>query len=247
MTEHAETALVRARAAGVLDHVETWIFDLDNTLYPPRCRLFDQVDQRMGAFIADALDLDPATARTLQKKYYHQYGTTLRGLMLEHRIPPEAFLDFVHDIDLSAVLPSAALDKALAALPGRKLVFTNGSEPHARRVLERLGVTRHFAAIVDIVASDFIPKPEREPYDKLVKAHEVDPARAVMVEDIARNLEPAHALGMTTVWLRQEEEWAHPPAGAGYVHHIIDDLEVWLAAIRTASTDVGLAEARDVL
>ena len=223
-----------AEPAVGLDHVETWIFDLDNTLYPPRCRLFDQVDRRMGAFIAEALSLDPVEARTVQKKYYYQYGTTLRGLMIEHDIVPGAFLDYVHDIDLSPVPPSEILDSALAALPGRKLVFTNGSETHAMRVLERLGVARHFEAIIDIVASAYIPKPEREPYERLIKAHAIEPTRSLMVEDIARNLEPAHALGMTTVWLQHEDEWGQPPAGAGYIHHVIDDLEVWLDGICNA-------------
>lgn len=231
MDEERQTRDRAGHAAGTLDHIEAWIFDLDNTLYPPHCRLFDQVDLRMGAFIAEALSLDRADARVLQKKYYFQYGTTLRGLMVEHAIDAGAFLDFVHDIDLSPVQPSPRLDAALTALPGRKIVFTNGSKPHAERVLARLGVSQHFEVIVDIVASAFLPKPEPEPYRQLVASHSIDPARALMVEDIARNLEPAHAMGMTTVWVRADDEWGQPSAGATYIDHVIDDLEAWLVGV----------------
>ena len=141
-----------------LDHIETWVFDLDNTLYPATCRLFDQVDQKMGTFICDFLKLDLADARELQKRYLKEFGTTLRGLMVNHECPPERFLEAVHAIDYTAVRSDPRLDRALEQLPGRKLIFTNGSVPHAERVLDRLGVGRHFAGVFDIVAAGYWPK-----------------------------------------------------------------------------------------
>ncbi|HSD34217.1 MAG TPA: pyrimidine 5'-nucleotidase, partial [Alphaproteobacteria bacterium] len=182
-----------------LDHIETWVFDLDNTLYPATCRLFDQVDRNMGAFICEFLKPDPVEARALQKRYLKEFGTTLRGLMVNHDCPPERFLEAAHAIDYSAVQGDARLDRALEALPGRKLIFTNGSVPHAERVLDRLGVGRHFAGVFDIVAAGYLPKPERAAYEGLVRAHALDPRRAALIEDLPRNLVPAAALGMTTV------------------------------------------------
>ena len=205
-----------------------WIFDLDNTLYPSSCNLFAQVDRRMGEFISRHLSLDAVAAKALQKQYFREHGTTLRGLMRVHRIDAQAFLDYVHDIDLSVLPPQPGVATALAALSGRKLVFTNGSHHHAQRVLERLGIADQFAAIVDIVASDFIPKPEPEPYHRLVERFALDTRATIMVEDIAVNLAPAHALGMTTVWLRSRHDWCRPPEDATYVSHEIDDLEIWL-------------------
>jgi putative hydrolase of the HAD superfamily len=213
------------------DRIAVWVFDLDNTLYPAACRLFDQVDRRMGEYIAEELDLDYETARRLQKRYFYEDGTTLRGLMRHHGTDPTSFLDYVHEIDLTAVAVDPLLDAALGRLPGRKLVFTNGSSAHADRVLGKLGIARHFEAVVDIVASDYVPKPEPSAYDRLVERFAIEPARAVMVEDIAANLEPAHRLGMTTVWLRHAEDWAHKPADHAFVDHVIDDLPAWLAEL----------------
>ena len=169
--------------------IETWIFDLDNTLYPARCRLFDQIDLRMGSFIAELLGVDRVAAKAVQKDYFYRYGTTLRGLMLEHGVAPDAFLDYVHDIDHSPVPADEPLARALEALPGRKLIFTNGTVAHAEKVLARLGVGSHFTGIFDIVHSDFIPKPQLEPYEKFLAVHAVEPRRAAMFEDIARNLD----------------------------------------------------------
>jgi putative hydrolase of the HAD superfamily len=177
------------------DSVETWIFDLDNTLYPASCRLFDQIDVRMGEFISRLMNVDAVEAKRVQKELFYRHGTTLRGLMSEHEVDPDAFLDYVHDIDHSPVPADPALAEALERLPGRKLIFTNGTVAHAERVLARLGVPDHFHGIFDIVHSDFIPKPVRAPYEKFVEAHGVNPARAAMFEDIARNLEVPHAPG----------------------------------------------------
>ena len=211
--------------------IDTWIFDLDNTLYPPACRLFDQVDRRIGQFISQYLSLDSAEARALQKRYFREYGTTLRGLMTVHGMAPEPFLEFVHDIDVTPVPPSPALADALAGLPGRKLVFTNGTVSHAERVIDRLGVAGTFEAIFDIVASGYIPKPDPRPSHALLSNHAVEPTRAVMVEDIAKNLATAHGLGMTTVWLRNDSAFAGNGDEAPYVDHAIDDLADWLASI----------------
>ncbi len=217
-----------------LEHVDVWVFDLDNTLYPASCNLFDQVDRRMGEFIASTFDLDVDAARRLQKQYFFEYGTTLCGLMTVHGLAPEAFLEYVHDIDLSVVPPSAALDAALAALEGRKLVFTNGSARHAERVMERLGVARHFSGVVDIAASGYIPKPDPRAYEAMIRHFGIRPSTAALIDDMVANLRPAHALGMTTVWVRHGHDWAHPPAGSDHIHHIIEDLETWLTDLVAA-------------
>ena len=218
-------------AAGALDHVEVWIFDLDNTLYPARCNLFDQIDRRMGAFIAALLEVDPVEARAVQKQYFHEHGSTLRGLMLEHGMEPRAFLDYVHDIDLTPVPPSPALDRALGRLKGRKLVFTNGSTRHAERVMGRLGITDHFEAVFDIAAADFLPKPDPIAYAKLVARFDIDPGVAAMVEDIPRNLKPAAALGMTTVWVPGTSPWSQAGPDDDHIDHVVPDLADWLTAL----------------
>ena len=222
-----------------LCHVETWVFDLDNTLYPASCNLFNQVDRRMGMFIAERLSLPFDQARAVQKAYFRSHGTTLRGLMVEHGIEPQSFLDYVHDIDITRVPPDPDLDAALRSLPGRKVVFTNASRGHAERVLERLGVQEHFGAIWDIAAADYIPKPEPRPYETLVEHLQLDARRAVMVEDIARNLEPAHALGMTTVWIATARAWGAPADGARHIDHRISDVTSWLTAVVAAREDGG--------
>jgi putative hydrolase of the HAD superfamily len=212
-----------------LSEIADWIFDLDNTLYPARCNLFAQVDRRIGHFIEAHLGLDAEAARQLQKRYFHDYGTTLHGLMAHHQIDPTTFLEFVHDIDITPVPPSPALDLALANLPGRKLIFTNGSTAHAERVMARLGVRRHFTGVFDIVAAGYVPKPDPATYDCLVSRHGIDPARAAMIEDLPRNLRPAAALGMTTVLVQTGEEWAQVDAEGEHIHHVTDDLVAWLA------------------
>ena len=211
-----------------LDHVEVWLFDLDNTLYPASCRLFDQIDLRMGAFITDLLGCDAAAARRVQKGLFHRYGTTMRGLMTEHGLDPETFLAFVHDIDVSRVPPSPGLEGALARLGGRKLVFTNGSTSHAERVIARLGVARHIDAIFDIADAGYLPKPHPKTYAALLARHEIDPRSAAMVEDIARNLAPAAALGMTTVWVQSDNAWGREGSDGVRIDHVIDDLAEWL-------------------
>jgi putative hydrolase of the HAD superfamily len=215
--------------------IETWVFDLDNTLYPASCNLFDQIHRRMGEFIANLLGVDLDEAKRLQKIYFHEHGTTLRGLMNVHDIDPVEFLDHVHRIDLAPVPQDAALGAALAALPGRKLVFTNGTVRHAENILGHLGIAGHFSGLFDIAACGYVPKPDPAGYDALVRRFAIVPRRAAMVEDMARNLAPAAALGMTTVWLRGTIDWALEGAEADYVHHVADRLAPFLAAIAAAA------------
>jgi len=217
--------------------VETWVFDLDNTLYPARCNLFVQVSARMTTFIEQRFGLEPGPAKDLQRALFQRHGTTLRGLMTEHAVDPAAFLHYVHDIDVTALDPAPRLDQLLAALPGRKLVFTNGSVPHAQRVMQRLGVERHFDRVFDIVAADYVPKPDPRPYARLVETAGFVPAGAVMVEDMAKNLAPAAALGMRTVWLRSDYDWARDSAESDHVHHVADDLVGFLETLVGAAVE----------
>ncbi len=207
--------------------IEYWIFDLDNTLYPAACDLFSQIDVRMTSFIAGHLGIGRVEARLLQKRYYRDHGTTLAGLMVNDGVHPSAFLDYVHDIDVTPVPPSPALRDALERLPGRRYVFTNGSRTHAENVMTRLGVMDSFDGIYDIIAAEYRPKPAPEPYDDMIDRFGIDPGRAVMVEDLHRNLKPAHDLGMRTVLIRTER---HPPAleDEDHIHHVADDLLAWL-------------------
>lgn len=213
--------------------VDTWVFDLDNTLYPARDSVFSQVGRRIHEFVARFLELDSESAFTVQRAYFREYGTTLRGLMIRHDLDPVPYLEYVHDVDLSGVVADPALDAALAGLPGRKVIFTNADTGHARRIVERLGIGRHFEGVYDIFDADFVPKPEPAPYADLVRRYGLRAERCVMFEDVARNLAPAAALGMTTVWLRNDAEWAASGHDAAYVHHRVDALAAWLASLST--------------
>ena len=204
-----------------LSAIETWIFDLDNTLYPSSCRLFAEIEQRMAAFIMAELKLDHDAAHALRRHFYTRHGTTLRGLMNEYGMTPARFLDYVHEIDLSAVKEDAALGAAIAALPGRKLIFTNSTRRHSERVLARLGFGSHFAAIHDIVACEYQPKPDPAAYAHFIRQHGIDPCRAAMVEDMAKNLAPAAALGMTTIWVKDGPHREDDGHGT-IIHHTVD-------------------------
>lgn len=215
-----------------LSHVENWIFDLDNTLYSPGVRLFDQIDERMGSYIAKLLDVDRTEARRIQKTYFHEHGTTLSGLMASHGVEPGEFLDYVHDIDLEILEEDRALAEAIGALPGRKFVFTNGDAPYARRVLERLGLGASFDALHDIHAAGYAPKPDPDSYVGMCRALDVDPGRALFVEDMARNLRPAKALGMVTVWVNNGSERGGHEADPGYIDYEIEAVAPWLASLK---------------
>ncbi len=231
-----------ARLRDGFKHVDVWIFDLDNTLYPADCNLFRQIDGRMADFIRIRLDVDHAAARRIQKDYYVRYGTTLAGLMREHGVDPHDFMDHVHDIDLSPVPEHPELAARIDALPGRKYIFTNGSVAHAENVARKIGVIDCFDDVFDIARAGFTPKPHLETYRRFVDYCGVDPAGATMFEDLAHNLEAPHALGMKTVLVRAEADWfddepdAKRPARPGdalgaHIHHVTDDLASFLGRV----------------
>ncbi len=218
--------------------VRAWIFDLDNTLYPAECNLFAQVDQRMGEFISAYLGVPFDEARRLQKDYYRTFGTTLAGLMQVHGLEPKAFLDYVHDIDVSMLPPAPELGAALDRLPGAKYIFTNGSRAHAENVAGRLGILDRFDAVFDIGAAGYVPKPDPAAYRAFLKAHGVRAREAAMFEDLPHNLEAPHALGMLTVLVhscypdhpiqQSIAAWERPPP---HVHHMTQDLAGFLDTI----------------
>jgi putative hydrolase of the HAD superfamily len=222
-------------------HVETWVFDLDNTLYPHHLNLWQQVDQRIRDYVAGFLEITHEEAFRVQKDYYKRYGTTMRGLMTEHGMKPDDFLDFVHQIDHSPLEPNAALGAAIETLPGRKLILTNGTRRHADAVLARLALDRHFEDVFDILAAELEPKPSALTYDRFLKTHDVDAGKAAMFEDLARNLAVPHALGMTTVLVVPEhtrevfrEGWELEGRDAAHVDHVTDDLVQFLQRIAAA-------------
>jgi putative hydrolase of the HAD superfamily len=214
-----------------LHEIETWIFDLDNTLYPHSCNLFLEIETRMAAFMCAEFGIDTAAAHAMRRHYFRTYGTTLRGLMNENGIDPHRFLDYVHAIDVTPVQPAPELKAALAALTGRKLVFTNADHRHAERVLERLGIADAFEGVFDIHAAEYLPKPDHGTYARFLQRFVVEPRGAAMVEDIAPNLVPAHALGMTTAWIPGGPDWTRAEPGAAHIHHVVEDLAAWLAQI----------------
>jgi len=229
-----------AGARGFND-IETWVFDLDNTLYPHHLNLWQQVDARIRAYIADFLKISEDDAFRLQKDYYRRYGTSMRGLMIEHGMHPDDYLEVVHQIDHSPIEPNPALGAALEKLPGRKLILTNGTRKHAEAVMRRLAVDERFEDVFDIVAAELEPKPAPQTYNRFLAAHGVTPERSAMFEDLARNLEVPHALGMTTVLVVPSgarvvlrEEWELEGHDAAHVDHVTDDLVGFLETIAAA-------------
>jgi len=212
-------------------HIRDWVFDLDNCLYPASTGLFDLIDQRMGAYIERLLDCGPEEAKRVQKAHFHAHGTTLAGLMREHDIDPHHFLDDVHDIPLDRLQANERLARLLPRLPGRRFVFTNGDAPYARRVLEAIGVRSHFDDLHDIHASELRPKPDPHGYAVLCERFGIDPKRALLADDMVKNLAPAKALGMTTVWVDNGSE----QAGRDFDESIVDvrttDIADWLESI----------------
>lgn len=212
-------------------HIRDWIFDLDNCLYPASTGLFALIDERMGAYIQRLLDCDPVEAKRVQKTHFHQHGTTLAGLMKEHGVDPHDFLDDVHAIPLDRVTRNEALGEALARLPGRKFVFTNGDAPYARRVLEAIGVQSHFDELHDIHASELRPKPDPHGYDLLCERFGIDPGRALLADDMVQNLAPAKALGMTTVWVDNGSERGNHGYDEAVVDVRVANIAEWLESI----------------
>ncbi len=207
------------------DHVSHWVFDLDNTLYPPSARLFDQIEVKMTDWVMDALGLGRAEANALRGDYWRRYGTTLSGLMREHGVDPGPYLTHVHDISLDTLIPDAALAAAIRALPGRKIVYTNGSRGHAERVTAARGLSGVFDAMFGIEEAGFLPKPELGAFQAIFALAGVDPARAAMFEDDAKNLAVPHDLGMATV---QVHTARHPGV---HVHHHAEDLGAFLSQL----------------
>ncbi len=211
-----------------LHRITTWLFDLDNTLYSPHAAIFPQMHRRMAAYIAQAFSVAREEAERLREHYFHAHGTTMRGLMLEHGVDPHEFMDFVHDVDLAAIGPAPRLEAALAALPGEKVVFTNADRKHARRILERLGVSFRFSDIFGIEDANYVCKPDEGPYRALIAKYALDPASCCMVDDMERNLETAARLGMKTLWLRHEAAWQKttplPAHHYPHCHYATNDL-----------------------
>ena len=222
-------------------NLDTWVFDLDNTLYPAESNLFAQVADKMNVFIERRFNMTPDEARTLRRDYYLEFGTTLAGLMERHQVDPDEFLAFVHDIDHSGIPMDEPLADAIAALPGKKLIYTNGSRAHAEAVAGKVGVLHLFDEIFDIKDSDYIPKPHQAAFDKFLRDHGVDPKRSAMFEDLPHNLETAHTVGMTTVLVTSSYD-DHPSQGevkAGeplpeHVHFVTDKLSDFVAGIPVA-------------
>jgi len=218
-------------------HIRYWIFDLDNCLYPASTGLFDLIDERMGAYIQRLLDCDAEEAKRVQKAHFHQHGTTLAGLMKEHGVDPHDFLEDVHDIDLGRVQCDERLIRLLPRLPGRRFVFTNGDAPYARRVLERIGVAEHFEDLHDIHASSYRPKPDPHGYELLCERFGIEPAHALLADDMVQNLAPAKALGMTTIWVDNGSERGNHNYDERVVDQRIDDVGEWLESIVGAKNE----------
>jgi len=206
-------------------HVETWVFDLDNTLYAPDVRLFDQIEHRMTRFVMNTLGVDRSEADRLRRKYWHEHGTTLAGLMREHGVDPDPYLVDVHDISFDALEPDAQLRARISALPGRRIVYTNGSAPYAERVIERRGLSGVFDAVYGVEHAGYRPKPDREAFDAVFARDGLTPARAAMFEDEPRNLAQPHAMGMRTVHVAPRKH------AADHIHHHTDDLSAFLSGV----------------
>ncbi|NNE57495.1 MAG: pyrimidine 5'-nucleotidase [Hellea sp.] len=220
-----------------LDHIDHWIFDLDNTLYSGDAAFFSQIDKKMTAYISDYLQLDPPDARKIQKQFLAEYGTSLSGLMAVHGMDPAPFLDFVHDVDLGHLDPCPDLPTAISTLPGKKYIFTNGSQKHAENVGKHLGIYDLFDGVFGIEDVDYVPKPQRSPYVKFCDVFDVEPSRAIMFEDSVRNLEVPKFMGMSTVLVTSDADWSHEPqharpasaeTSADWVDHMTDNLASWL-------------------
>lgn len=227
-----------------LSQIDTWIFDLDNTLYPETCSLFDEINHKMNLYMAALLGLNLEAASAMRQGFYERHGTTLNGLMHEYGADPHPFLDFVHDVDLSRIDPAPDLAQLLANLPGRCFVHTNGTVAHAERVLKRLGIEEYFNGIFDIVASQFQPKPGAQAFAGFVDAFDVEPRTSIMFEDKAENLEVPHALGMITVWINhraQSRTQAEALPQYDHVHHLGGTIGGFLQAVSASLEKTGLS------
>ena len=214
-----------------LKKIKYWLFDLDNTLYSGDTKVFDQVDKKMSFFISNKLNVSLEEAKKIQKSYFHEYNTTLNGMIKNHKIDAEEFLEFVHDVDLNFLKKDLNLQNELTNLTGKKYIFTNGSKAHASNVTKRIGIQNLFDGVFDIVDSDFIPKPSIEPYEKIIQKYGIDPEYCIFIEDIARNLKPAYELGMKTVWIINDEPWAAKFSNENFINYRTDNLSDFLRRI----------------
>ena len=211
--------------------IKFWIFDLDNTLYSGKTKVFEQVDKRMSKYISNKLNVSIEEAKKIQKNYFFEYNTTLNGMIKNHEIDANEFLEYVHDINIDFLKKDLELSKELKKLSGKKIIFTNGSRKHAANVTQRIGINQHFDDVFDIVDSNFVPKPALEPYKMLVKKHNIDPNLCVFVEDIARNLKPAYEMGMKTIWIENDEPWAKKFSDSNFINYKTNNLSEFLKKI----------------
>ncbi len=214
-----------------LKNLKYWLFDLDNTLYSGNTKVFDQVDKKMTEYISRKLNLDSEEAKKIQKSYFHEYNTTLNGMIKNHKINAHEFLEFVHDIDLNFLKEDKPLRDEISKIKGKKIIFTNGSKAHANNVTKRIGINNLFDGVFDIVDADFIPKPSKEAYKKIVEKFQIEPQYCIFIEDIARNLKPAYDLGMKTVWIKNNEPWAAEYSDSNFINYKIGDLTNFLKEI----------------
>ena len=217
-----------------LGSIKYWIFDLDNTLYSGKTKVFEQVDKKMSKYISNKLNVTIEEAKKIQKNYFYEYNTTLNGMIKNHKIDASEFLEFVHDIDIDFLKKDIKLNEELKKLTGKKIIFTNGSRKHAINVTSRIGIEQHFDDVFDIVDSEFMPKPAMEPYKKLVEKHKIDPKLCVFVEDIARNLKPAYEMGMKTIWIENDEPWASKFSDSEFINYKTNNLSEFLKKINLA-------------
>ncbi len=203
--------------------IRTILFDLDDTLYPPEAGIMGEIRKRILSFTMTRLDLPEAEADALRRKYFLQYGTSMRGLQLNHQIDPDDFLYHVHDIPIHEYLgPNAELDTMLSAIEQDKVIFTNASREHAERVLEALGVRHHFSRIIDVRDMDYESKPQPSAYRRICDLLDVRPEECLLVEDNMRNIEPAKALGMTTVLVLDGQ--SPPDEAADYTLRRVEEM-----------------------
>ena len=213
------------------ESINCWLFDLDNTLYSGKTKVFEQIDKKMSKFISEKLNVSIDKAKKIQKNYFHEYNTTLNGMIKNHEIDADEFLKFVHDVNLDFLKADKPLEQEITNLSGKKFIFTNGSKAHAANVTKRIGIEKLFDGVFDIVESDFIPKPSIEPYKKIIEKYKIEPQYSIFIEDIARNLKPAHELGMKTVWIKNDEPWAAKFSDSDFINYKTDNLAKFLKEI----------------
>jgi len=214
-----------------LQAIKCWIFDLDNTLYSGKTRVFEQVDKKMSKYISEKLNVNIVEAKEIQKNYFYEYNTTLNGMINNHKIDANEFLEFVHDVDIDFLKKDSLLNEELMKLDGKKIIFTNSSRKHAMNIIRKIGIDQHFDDIFDIVDSEFVPKPDIVSYKKLVEKHKIDPKLCVFIEDIARNLKPAYEMGMKTIWIENDEPWARKFSDSDFINYKTNNLPEFLKQI----------------